>query len=79
MDRGRPLPLFWLEARVTYGELLCPMTQEHMVQRVKRDARLDPLGARVREDPKQTIADTISATLEALAKQGLLGASRPAP
>lgn len=45
------------------------LAQAHMEERVRKDAQLDPLGARIRADPHAALAETIAATLDHLERR----------
>lgn len=48
------------------------LAQAHMDQRIREEAKLDPFGTRLRDDPKQALADAIVTTIEMLLQRGLL-------
>lgn len=53
------------------------LAQAHMEERVRKDAQLDPLGARIQQDPHAALAETIAATLDHLERRrGLPGGER---
>jgi len=42
------------------------LAQAHMEERVRKDAQIDPLGARIRADPHAAMAELVASTLHAL-------------
>lgn len=52
------------------------LAQAHMEERVRKDAQLDPLGARIRQDPHAALAETVAATIVALDRTGRLSPGR---
>lgn len=50
------------------------LAESDMMERVRSDAKADPLGALVKEDPRQALGDIIASTITALDKAGRLRA-----
>jgi integrase len=72
-------PFFGWSATSTMPTRYIHLSKRQLQERIRRDANVDALGARIREDPKQAIADAVSSTIEALAKRGLLGIGNGRP